>query len=293
LVLFLATGAAVRLIAPHLSDKRTDPAVVAVDDAGRFAVSLLSGHRGGANDLARRVAGILGAQAVVTTASDAHGLPAADLIGQEFGWRIEREDQLARLAAVLVNGDPVGVYQDAGERDWHGSALLPHATRCASLDALLAAPLDGAIVITDRAVDVDALPSGWVVYRPRTLALGIGCSRGASAAEIEALVHRTLDEAGLSPLCLRVAASLDLKADEPGLLEFVATKGLELRLFTAEQLDAAPGQLTPSQAVRAAVGARGVCEPAALLTAGAETLLVPKRKSERVTVALARFRTEG
>lgn len=290
IVFILAVGAVVRLIAPYLGDKRTDPAVVAVDDAGRHVVSLLSGHRGGGNDLARRVAEILGAQAVITTASEAHGLPAADLIGQRFGWRIEREEQLKRLAAALVNGDPVGFFQDAGERGWHDAPLPPHVVQYPDLNTLLVSRFcQGAIIITDRTLDPTLLPEGFVIYRPRTLALGIGCSRGASEAEIAALTDATLADAQLSPLCLRVATSIDRKRDEPGLLAFARTRGLDLRFFSAAELDAVPGQMTRSAVVRAAVGTGGVCEPAALLAAGADRLLVPKRKGRTVTVAIARM----
>lgn len=287
LVLILATGAAVRLIAPYLRDKATDPAVVTVDDAGRYAISLLSGHVGGGNALARRVADALGAKAVITTASEVHGLPPADLIGQQFGWRIEQPEHLKTLAAALVNGDPVALYQDAGEPGWHPGPLPAHVTRYGTLDALRSAQPRAAIVITDRLLDED-VPDGWVVYRPRSLVLGIGCSRGATETEIATLVDTTLAEAGLSASCVAWAATIDLKRDEPGLLAFAAARGLELRFFGAAELDRTPGQQSPSAIVRAAVGTRGVCEPAALLAAGAPCLLLPKRKSHNVTVAVAR-----
>lgn len=288
LVLICALGAAVRLVAPHLRDKRSDPAVVVVDDAGRFAVCAASGHVGGGNRLAQRVADVLGATAVITTASEAHGLPAADLIGQEYGWKIERPEQLTRLAAAMVNGDPVGLYQDCGERNWHAGALPPHILRFGSLEALRAADLRAALVITDRLLtEADERP-GVVIYRPRTLAVGIGCSRGATAEEIAQLVETALRGAGLSASSVRALATADLKRDEAGLLTFAEQRGLSLQVFPVAQLDDAPGQQTPSAVVRAAVGTRGVCEPAALLAAGTDRLLVPKRKSRTVTVAVAR-----
>jgi cobalt-precorrin 5A hydrolase len=292
LVLVLALGAAVRLIAPHLRDKRIDPAVVVVDDGGRFAVSVLSGHIGGGNVLARRVAEILGAQPVITTASEAHGLPVADLIGSEFGWTIEHPDRLTRLAATLVNGDHVALYQDAGEADWYAGTLPSHVVPVTSLDQLCGG-FTAAIVITDRLVERGALPRHAVVYRPRTLAVGIGCSRGAAEEEIAALVDSTLAEAGLSAACIRVVASAGIKRDEPGLLGFARARALPLRFFDAGTLDRVHGQETPSEIVRAAVGTRGVCEPAALLAAGASRLLVPKHKSRKVTVAVARVRLQG
>ncbi len=288
LVLVMAVGAAVRLLAPHLGDKRTDPAVVVVDDGGRFAVALLAGHLGGANALAERVAAIIGAQPVITTAAEALGVPAADLIGRAFGWRIENPEQLTRLAAALVNGEPVGVLQEAGEPGWHEGPLPAHVRRYDDLPALCAAAPAGAIIITDRVLPATALRPGWVVYRPRTLVLGIGCSRGVRADEIAALVDETLAAHGLSPLSVRAVATLDRKAAEPGLVAFARARGLELQTFPAAVLDATPGVERPSEVVKAAVGTRGVCEPAALRAAGAARLLVPKQKGRAVTVAVAR-----
>lgn len=289
LVLVMAVGAAVRLLAPHLRDKRTDPAVVVVDDAGRFAVALLSGHLGGANALAERAAAIIGAQPVVTTAAEVLGVPAADLIGRAFGWRVENPEQLPRLAAALVNGEPVGVLQEAGEPNWHDGPLPAHVRRYGDLAALSVAAPSGAIIVTDRLVPAEALRPGWVVYRPRTLVLGIGCSRGVGADEIAALVDETLATHGLSPLSVRAVATLDRKATEPGLMAFIRARGLELQTFPAAVLDATPGMERPSEVVKAAVGTRGVCEPAALRAAGAARLLVPKQKGRAATVAVARL----
>src|SRR5688572_5627654 len=118
LVFFTAVGVAVRLVAPCLRSKYEDPGVVAVDDAGRYAVCVLSGHLGGGNALAEQVAAALGAQAVVTTASEARGTLAVDLLGQEYGWRVADWRAVKRVSAALVNGEPVGVYQDTGETEW-------------------------------------------------------------------------------------------------------------------------------------------------------------------------------
>lgn len=288
LVMIMAAGAAVRLIAPHLRGKTVDPAVVVVDDAGRYAIALLSGHAGGANELARRVAAILGAEPIITTASEAHGLPAPDLIGHAFGWRVENTGELKRLAAALINGEPVGLVQVAGEPDWHTEPLPATITCYPSLERLVEVGPPGAIIISDRVLPAAVIRPGWVVYRPRTLVLGIGCSRGATEAEIAALVGGTLAAHGLSPLSVREVATLDRKADEPGLRTFLTARGLPLRLYTAAQLGGVPGQKHPSPIVQAAVGTRGVCEPAALLCAGADRLLVPKQKHRTVTVAVAR-----
>lgn len=294
LVLLFSVGAAVRLLAPLVGDKRSDPAVVAVDDAGRFAVAVLSGHRGGANDLARRVAAILGAQAVITTASDARGLPAVDLLGRAWGWRIEDEAGLTAAAAAVVNGDPVGVYQDAGEVLWDagGEPPPPHFTVYDTLEDLVRASPAAALVITDRRVEAALAPLAGrsVLYRPRSLVAGVGCNRGTAAEEIVDAITGVLAEHGLSPRSLHHLGTVSAKRDEPGLREAAVRLDCPLRFHEAARLDAAAAAagLAVSEAVLRSVGARGVAEPAALLGAGGGRLLVPKQKRGNVTVAVAR-----
>jgi cobalt-precorrin 5A hydrolase / precorrin-3B C17-methyltransferase len=305
LVLFMAVGAAVRLIAPFLRDKATDPAVVCVDETCRYAISLLSGHHGGANSLTREVADALGAEPVVTTASDRLGQPAVDLIGQEFGWRLEGVDggvpPLTAAAAAVVNGRPVGLYQDAGEPNWWSGSLPSTMTRYESLEALCAAAPAAALVITDRVLDAWwdpcagplRLPEATVVYRPGVLVLGVGCRRGVPTDEILAHVHATLRAAGLAERNVRRLATADLKRDEPGLHGCAAALGVPITAYPSAALRAAAQRLlTPdhvSPHVERLAGTPAVSEPAALLAAGpGAVLVVPKRTAARVTCAVAR-----
>jgi cobalt-precorrin 5A hydrolase/precorrin-3B C17-methyltransferase len=238
LVCFLATGAVVRLVAPLLDDKRTDPGVVCVDEGGRFAVSLVGGHGGGANELAREVGELLGAEPVVTTATDAVGVSRA-----------------------LLDGEPV------------------------TLDAELAWPLPplqvsdrgGAYVIrvTDRAVEPAERE---VVLRPPSLVVGVGASKGAPVNEVLGLISDALRAAGLSAGNIAELATVDAKADEPGIIQAAQRLGVPLVTHSAEEL-AAVEVPNPSDAPLAAVGTPSVAEAAALLGGG--ELLVPKRKSER------------
>ena len=153
LLLLLSVGAAVRLLAPALASKRTDPAVVCIDDAGRFCVSLLSGHLGGADRLAQRAAAILGATAVITSASHSGGLPAVDLLGREYGWRIAAPPlAVTRASAAIVNGRPVGFCQETGEPGARPE-LPPHITEFATPESLLTAEWAAALLITDRLID--------------------------------------------------------------------------------------------------------------------------------------------
>ena len=309
-VLFLPVGAAVRLAAPLLSDKRSDPALVCVDDAGRYAVSVLSGHLGGADRLAERVAAILGADAVVTSGSHATGTLAVDLLGAEFGWTIEADSvAITRASAAVVNREPVGVYQSAGETYWwlEGRELPPNITVHPSLDSLRRSASAAALIISDESDPylsegttlADALPAAHIVlYRPRTLVAGMGCRRGVPVGELEQLLRDTFRAYNLSLNSLACIASATLKQDEPGLLALSEKYGVPFLCYESEELnalfkdvvngDAGCRTLNPSANARRLVGVWGVAEPAALLASGASRLLVAKQTAQRATVAVAR-----
>ncbi|MFJ9116583.1 precorrin-3B C(17)-methyltransferase [Streptomyces sp. NPDC102394] len=252
LVCFLATGAVVRLIAPLLGDKSADPGVVCVDEGGRFAVSLVGGHGGGANELAREVGELLGAEPVITTATDSVGLAGLDTLG------LPVEGAVAAVSRALLDGEPVTL--DA-ELRWPLPAL-PVAARGAYT-----------IRLTDRAVEPGERE---VVLRPPSLVVGVGASKGAPVEEVLELVEGALRDAGLSPASLAELATVDAKADEPGIVRAAERLGVPLVTYPAEEL-AAVDVPNPSEAPLAAVGTPSVAEAAALVGGG--ELLVPKRKS--------------
>ena len=294
LVLMLPVGAAVRLIAPYVGDKHSDPAVVCVDEAGRFAVSALSGHIGGGDALAEIVADAIGATAVITSASYALGTLVVDMLGGEFGWRIEAgSGALTRAAAAVVNGEPVGVYQDAGETDWRdaGKPLPSNIHICDTVGEL--AGFGTALLITDRADALErigtALPATLITYRPRTLAVGVGCRRGADASELEALVRDTFAAAGLSVASIRCLATAELKRDEAAIRLLGERLGVPTRFYDGDALNAMPGPSGASASQRL-LGIVGVAEPAALLASAGGEIVVRKAKSAAATVAVARIR---
>ncbi|WFE97914.1 precorrin-3B C(17)-methyltransferase [Micromonospora sp. WMMD987] len=287
-VVFLATGAVVRILAPLLGDKRTDPAVVVVDEAARHAVALLGGHAGGANTLAAEVAALLDARPVVTTATDAVDLPGLDTLG----WPVE--GAVAAVSRAILDGEPVRLVADAV---WPLPALPPnvHPEPPAVVDPAATGsgpePGDGTggyrVLVTDRIVPVDERT---VVLRPPSLVAGVGSSRGVPAAEVEELLRRALAAAGLSPASLRCLASVDVKADEEGIRATADALGVPLRTRPAAEL-ATVDVPHPSEVVRAAVGTPSVAEAAALHDGG--TLLVPKTASAMATVAVARQAPRG
>ncbi|MGW4227294.1 precorrin-3B C(17)-methyltransferase [Streptomyces bauhiniae] len=252
LVCFLATGAAVRLLAPLLGDKAADPGVVCVDEGGRFAVSLVGGHGGGANELAYEVAELLGAEPVVTTATDAVGLAGLDTLG------LPVEGAVAAVSRALLDGEPVAL---EAELAWP-LPPVPFAEQGAYT-----------VRLTDRAVQPRP---GEVLLRPPSLVVGVGASKGAPVEEVLGLIEEALREAGLSVRSVAELATVDAKSEEPGIVAAADRLGVPLVTYPADEL-AAVSVPNPSDAPLAAVGTPSVAEAAALRQGG--ELLVPKRKS--------------
>ncbi|MEU9013536.1 precorrin-3B C(17)-methyltransferase [Streptomyces sp. NPDC048479] len=258
LVCFLATGAVVRLIAPLLADKSADPGVVCVDEGQRYAVSLLGGHGGGANELAAEVADVLGCTPVVTTATDATDIPGLDTLG------LPVEGAVAAVTRAVLDDEPVALRADAV---WPLPPLPPNVG--ADVTA------DGAAVlrVTDRLVEPGAQE---VVLRPASLVVGVGASKGAPVEEVLGLVEESLRDAGLSVLSVVELATVDAKAEEPGIVGAAERLGVPVVTYAAEELSSVTVP-NPSDAPLAAVGTPSVAEAAALVGGG--ELLVPKRKS--------------
>ncbi|MCE5334482.1 MAG: cobalt-precorrin 5A hydrolase [Desulfobacteraceae bacterium] len=288
IVCIMGCGIAVRMVAPLLSDKMTDPAVVVLDQDGRFAVSLLSGHVGGANALAAKLAEITGGQAVITTASDIQEKPAVDLLAQKAGLRIENRDMLPGIAAAVLDDldpwlfDPEGILQKHLPEP-HPFRLLPRDNE-ADQDVLNDLRSGPGIWVSDLLAPEGV---GALFLRPASLVVGIGCNRGTTSEEIVLFVEATLREQGLSPLAIRNFASLDLKADEAGLLEAASRFERPIHFCTREDI-AGVTVPTPSETVARHVGVESVCEASALWSAKSGKLLLPKKKAGNCTMAVAR-----
>jgi cobalt-precorrin 5A hydrolase/precorrin-3B C17-methyltransferase len=262
LVLFLATGAAVRIIAPLLADKHHDPAVVCVDEAGRFSVALCGGHAGGANELARTVAGYLAAEPVITTGSDSVGRAGLDQLPGFVA-----AGDVAAVATALLDGRAVRL---DNPYDWP----VP-----------LTGDAAGAVLVTVTDHLVVTGPGQAVLYTP-SLVAGVGTSSNAEAGEVADLLAEVLADAGLAVESLAQVATIDRRVDHRAIVAL----GYPIRAFPAVDL-ADMDVPTPSETVREAVGTPSVCEAAALLAAGpGAELVVAKRSGPTATVAIARRR---
>ena len=263
LIVFVgAAGIAVRAAAPYLAGKAYDPAVVVIDEQGRFVIPLLSGHLGGANELAERLAEGLGATAVITTATDGRAVFAVDSWAKSHECVVFDPENIKYISGALLRGDTVGL-----------RSAFP-------VDGLLPAHID-----TKTAAE-----SGVVIgfdLVPRVISLGIGCRKGVSAGAVEQTVREALGRAGLSLAAVKAVASIDIKKDEPGLVSFCAAHGLPFAVYSAEELNAAPGEFTASEFVKDTVGVDSVCERAAVVNAGNGTIIARKYAKNGVTAAFA------
>ena len=272
LIFIGAAGIAVRAVAPYAQSKMEDPAVLCVSEDGRFVIPLLSGHLGGANALARRLAALTGGEAVITTATDLNGVFAVDLWAKRQGLRIPTPERIKTVSSKLLRGGTV-------------TLSCPYPIR-GEAPAGIVLGEDGEIVVGFRETEGEAL-----LLVPRVLCLGIGCRRGTDAQTLEAAFTRFCRERGVRPEAVRGAASIDLKRSEPGLLAFCAAHGWQIAFYTAEALRRVPGDFSASAFVEARTGVDNVCERAAVLAAGG-ALVEKKVAAGGVTFALAEYPTQ-
>jgi len=247
---------------------------------------LLSGHLGGANDLARQLAALCGATPVITTATDVNNLPAWDQAARDAGLVVEPVSHLKTLNRLLLEGKTIALV-DGQRRIAERFAALPGVMQCDNFATALNANAAGLVVVTHRILPQLQHQEALLALRPRDLVVGIGCNRGTSAEEIEAALCDSLQQAGLAFASIARLASIDAKRDEQGLLDFAASYRLPLEFFSAEELNRVETPSPDSRHAQRAVGAKGVCEPAALLSSRMGTLLLGKQKIGNLTLAVA------
>lgn len=264
-----ACGIGVRAIAPYVKDKLTDPAVVSVDEQGRFVVPLLSGHVGGGNQLARQVADITQGTAVISTATDVNDKFAVDVWAKENGLTIPDRRIAKEISAAILEGNTVGF-----------ATKLPYA-----------GDLPAGVELGDHKLGFSVSLNGEAPFDqtltlvPKILTLGIGCRKQMAQEVIEKKVAEVLEANHLSIEAVSRVCSIDLKAEEPGLLAFCHHHKLPFTCYTAEELSRVPGNFTPSAFVQSVTGVDNVCERSAIRGGG--KLIVRKQAGEGVTVAVA------
>jgi cobalt-precorrin 5A hydrolase len=286
LVCLFSLGAVIRLIAPYLKDKKTDPAVIVIDDKTNFVISVLSGHLGGANELTQLIAQKLNAIPVITTAADVNKTIAVDLVGREFGWKIDDDSTVTKVSAYMVNEEKIGVYQETGKKNWWGE--LPKNVKIyQSLVEMQNSDCKGYLVISDRILEGIFLKNS-VVYRPPSLVVGIGLHGDTTMETIKEGLNFCLQKYKLSEKSIVKLVSIKKSEDVKGLVDI--GKDMEVSVEYVEKEDLSE-ILTPnpSDIVKALEGTSSVSEAAAIKVSGGELIVEKQKFPPNLTIAIARI----
>lgn len=286
LICLFSLGAVIRLIAPHLKDKKTDPAVIVIDDKTNFVISVLSGHIGGANELTEEIARKLQAQAVITTAADVNKTIAVDLVGRGLGWVIEDDSVVTRISAHMVNHEAIGVFQDAGNKSWY-KELPKNVTLYSSIDELERSKSRANLIISDKIIENKTLPES-VIYRPPSLVIGIGLHWDTPKETILKGIKSCLEKFRLSPKSVAKLVSIKKPRDVQGLVD--AGKEINVPVEYVKREDLA--EITapnPSGIVKAFEGTASVSEAAAILVSNGQLIVEKQKFPPNLTIAIARI----
>ena len=286
LVCLFSLGAVIRLIAPHLKDKKTDPAVIVIDDKTNFVISVLSGHIGGANKLTQEIAEKLGALPVITTAADVNKTIAVDLMGKEFGWKIDDDSTVTQISAHMVNEEPIGIFQEVGNKKWY-KELPKNVSIFNSLEDLKKSNSKANLIISDRLFDED-LQKNSVIYRPPSLVIGVGLHWDTSKDTIKEGIEHCLKKFKLSSKSVAKLVSIKKPQDVQGLIDVANELGITVEYVDREDL-ATISAPNPSETVKAFEGTSSVSEAAAIKVSGGELIVEKQKFPPNLTIAIARI----
>ncbi len=268
-----AAGIAVRAIAPYVTSKASDPAVIVLDECAHFAVPILSGHLGGANDLARRISALCGAVPVITTATDANGVFAVDEWAKRQGCAVINPEKIKRVSGKILSGETTALYSS-----WPVGGEIPQGV------AVTGTPEGCDFVLTMKKTE----PRNALLLVPRIAVLGIGCRKGTPVEAIEAAFQALMEQHGIFSEMVSLAATIDLKKEEPGVLAFCASRDIPLQVFSAKELQAVEGDFSASAFVERVTGVDNVCERSAMAACGTGgKLIIQKTAGNGITMALA------
>jgi len=285
LICLFSLGAVIRLIAPYLKDKKTDPAVIVIDDKTNFVISVLSGHIGGANELTQEISEKLNALPVITTAADVNKTIAVDLVGREFGWKIDDETTVTKISAHMVNAEPIGVFQQTGNKKWY-KELPKNVTIYNSLEELKKSNSKAYLIISDTIID-NELAQESVIYRPQSLVIGIGLHWDTTKDTIKDGIEHCLKKFNLSSKCIAKLVSIKKPEDVQGLIDLGKEMQIPVEYVNREEL-AEIITPNPSSTVKAFEGTASVSEAAAIKISNGELIVEKQKFPPNLTVAIAR-----
>jgi cobalt-precorrin 5A hydrolase len=288
IICIFSLGAVIRLISNLLKDKKTDPAVIVIDDKANFVISALSGHLGGANSLTKSIAEFLNSTPVITTAADVNETIAVDLLGSDFKWRIENFENVTKVSAHMVNEEKIGVYQDTGETRWWNKELPKNVTLVENINELKSDDFKAGLIISDRIITDPLILNKSVIYRPKSLVVGLGFHWDTTLKEIEDGILKVLGENRLSLLSIRNLSTLNRGKSPVSLASFSDKHGIPLEFYDKEKLDKilAPN---PSDVVKKYEGTSSVSEASSILSSGGELIVTKQKFPPNLTVAVSRI----
>ena len=287
LICLFSLGAVIRLIAPHIKDKKTDPAVIVIDDKAQFVISVLSGHLGGANELSKNIAEKINATPVITTAADVNKTIPVDLVGKEFGWKIDDDTTVTKVSAFMVNKEKIGVFQDAGEKDWWKKELPNNVSKYENFEGLKNSDSKGFLIISDQIFN-DEILENTVVYRPQTLVVGVGLHWDTSKDTIKNGLKSSLEKFHLSSKSLARFVSIKKEKDVEGLIELGKEMDIPIEYIDREEL-ATITTPNPSKTVQEFEGTSSVSEAAALKSSSGKLIVEKQKFPPNLTIAIARM----
>jgi len=288
IICLFSLGAVIRLLAPYIKDKKTDPAVIVIDDNANFVISVLSGHLGGANELSNEIADKIGSTSVITTAADVNKTIAVDLVGRKLGWRIEEDSNVTRISAFMVNKEKIGVFQNIGEKEWWKGKLPENITFFSNMVDLKNSDSKGYLIITNDQIDDEYLVKNSVIYRVPSLVIGIGLHWDTPKETILNGVSETLEKFGLNKKEIARFVSIKKDKDVIGLIELGKEMKIPVEYIDREEL-AAITTPNPSKTVQAFEGTASVSEAAALKSSEGELIVEKQKFPPNLTVAIARI----
>lgn len=288
IICIFSLGAVIRLISNLLKDKKTDPAVIVIDDKANFVISTLSGHLGGANSLTKSIADILNSTPVITTAADVNETIAVDLLGSEFKWRIENFENVTKISAFMVNEEKIGVYQDTGETKWWNKELPKNVSIVKDIDELRSDVFKAGLIISDKIITDPLLVNKSVIYRPKSLVVGLGFHWDTTQKEIEDGILKVLKENGLSFHSIRNLSTINRGKSPASLGSFSDKHGIPLEFYDKEKLDKIMVP-NPSDVVKKYEGTSSVSEASSILSSGGELIVTKQKFPPNLTVAVSRI----
>lgn len=286
LICIFSLGAVIRLIAPYLKDKKTDPAVIVIDDKANFVISVLSGHIGGANELTQEIAEKLGAVSVITTAADVNKTIAVDLVGREYNWKIDDDSTVTKISAHMVNEEPIGVFQEAGEKNWY-KELPKNVVMYDNMENLKKSNSKAYLIISDKIIE-EKISRESVIYRPPSLVIGIGLHWDTTKETIREGIEFCLDKFNLSSKSIAKLVSIKKPQDVQGLIDLGEEMKIPVEYVNREDL-AEISAPNPSETVKAFEGTASVSEAAAIKVSKGELIVEKQKFPPNLTIAIARI----